>query len=502
MVAESISPGLVIAGRYRVLSQLGEGGMGSVYLVQHVKTDDELALKVLHSATVKDAVALERFQREARTPARIASDHVVRVTDADVAPELGGVPFLVMELLRGQDLDKVLCERGSIPAPEVVHWLRQAARGLDKAHGLGIVHRDLKPENLFLSKREDGTPHIKLLDFGIAKLTSAAGDFGKLGSATSTGQIFGTPLYMAPEQALAEGHRISGQTDVWALGLIAHKLLTGHDVWTATTLTHLVAQIAYEPMPVPSAIGCNLGKAYDEWFAVCCARPVEQRYPSAGAAINALARALGLAETSTPGLGGQSLPPRLADSGSGIRPLGDTAVEPHGSFAATAARSPPPSALKQTSAPLTRTDGHRLPSASNRWRSYLAAGMVVGAIGGGAAWLASAPAPGVSAGAPMAATAAAPSVDPPPAATPTPSALPVVTPEPEPSASAAASAAASASAVAIAPSTGARPPHGASTPSLSPKRPPVATAAPVAQPPATPSAKPSAKPIDPLSGRQ
>jgi serine/threonine-protein kinase len=497
MVAESISPGLVIAGRYRVDRQLGEGGMGSVYLVQHVKTDEELALKVLHSATVKDAVALERFQREARTPARIASDHVVRVTDADVAPELGGVPFLVMEYLRGQDLDQVLCERGTIPAAEVVHWLRQAARALDKAHSLGIVHRDLKPENLFLSEREDGTPYIKLLDFGIAKLTSAAGDFGKLGSATSTGQIFGTPLYMAPEQALAEGHKISAQTDVWALGLIAHKLITGRDVWTATTLTHLVAQIAYEPMPVPSTIGRDLGKAYDEWFAVCCARAVEQRYASAGAAVSALARSLGLAETSTPGLAGASLPPRLADSGSGIRPLGDTAVEPHGSLAATAARSPPPPppALKQTSAPLTRTDGHRLPPASNRWRSYLAAGVAVGVIGGGAAFLAAgAGGPDPSAGAPTGAATAAPSpADPPPAPAPTLTAAPVVTPEPATSASAAASASAPVAA-------GSAPkPRGAA--GLNPKRPPVATATAVAQPP-PPSAKPSAKPIDPLSGRQ
>jgi eukaryotic-like serine/threonine-protein kinase len=112
MASETVTAGQIIAGRYRVLRQLGEGGMGSVYLVQHVYTDEELALKVLHSAVVKDAIALERFQREARTPARIASDHVVRVTDADVAPELGGVPFLVMEYLRGHDLDKVLTARG------------------------------------------------------------------------------------------------------------------------------------------------------------------------------------------------------------------------------------------------------------------------------------------------------------------------------------------------------------------------------------------------------
>src|SRR5262245_6333379 len=213
--SDSVHPGLVIAGRYRVEQQLGEGGMGSVFLVQHVHTDEELALKVLHSAVVKDAVALERFRREARTPARIDSDHVVRVTDADVAPELDNVPFLVMEYLRGEDLEHLAERRGPMTPSEVVQLLAQSARALDKAHALGIVHRDLKPENLFATQREDGTPCVKILDFGIAKMTG--GDVKEAGRLTATGQIFGTPLYMSPEQALAEGDKICPQTDVWAL---------------------------------------------------------------------------------------------------------------------------------------------------------------------------------------------------------------------------------------------------------------------------------------------
>ncbi len=295
--AENIKPGTVIAERYRVVRQLGRGGMGSVFLVEHVHTDEQLALKILHSAVISDQVALERFRREARTPARINSDHVVRVTDADVAANLNGAPFLVMEYLRGEDLDQRVERGGQVPPTDVVLYLRQTARALDKAHALGIVHRDLKPENLFLTTREDGTPCIKILDFGIAKITGEASRELVRAAATTTGQIFGTPLFMSPEQAKGESSKICAQTDVWALGLIAHRLLTSRDIWTAETITHLIAQIAYEPMPVPSEHGAPFGHIYDAWFAVCCARDVKNRYASAGEAVTALAKALGVIET-------------------------------------------------------------------------------------------------------------------------------------------------------------------------------------------------------------
>jgi serine/threonine protein kinase len=285
-----LAQGTILAGRYRVERQLGKGGMGSVHLVQHVHTDQLLALKLLHATVVSDELALTRFRREARAPARITSDHVVQVTDADVAPELGGVPFLVMEWLRGQSLEDLCAERGVLPPADVALYLRQAARALDKAHGLGIVHRDLKPENLFLTAREDGTPCVKILDFGIAKLTG--GDESERLKATGTGQIFGTPLYMSPEQTKAESDKIGPQTDVWALGIIAYRLLAGREPWKATTLTALVAQIAYEPLPVPSQQGADFGPAFDAWFARCCAREPKDRFPSAGEAIAALGQAL------------------------------------------------------------------------------------------------------------------------------------------------------------------------------------------------------------------
>lgn len=293
---QSVAQGTIIGQRYRIERQLGAGGMGEVYLVQHVHTDERFALKVLHTTIISDTNALERFRREARTPARIDSEYVVRVTDADAAPELSGAPFIVMEYLRGEDLDHHIEQHGAMDPRDVVVYLRQVARALDKAHAIGIVHRDLKPENLFITRREDGSPHLKVLDFGIAKFTSHATSDLVRKTATSPGEIFGTPLYMAPEQAKGESNAICAQTDLWALGLIAHRMLTGKDFWDAETLTALIAQIVYEPMQKPSAKGCDLGPAYDAWFLRACNRDPAARWGSAGEAVAALGQALGLSE--------------------------------------------------------------------------------------------------------------------------------------------------------------------------------------------------------------
>jgi serine/threonine-protein kinase len=251
-----------------------------------MRTQERLALKVLHASIAGNPSALERFRREAQAPAQIDSDHVARVVDADVAPELDGAPFLVMEYLRGRDLGRLLTERGRLTAPEVVDALGQAARAIDKAHTLGIVHRDLKPENLFLAEREDGTRSLKVLDFGVAKLAASVG-------ATSTGQVLGTPLYMAPEQ-LTHNALVGPRTDVWAVGLVAFRLLTGRYYWTFTSLQDLLALVTAGPMPPPSAVGATLGPAFDAWFMRCCARPIDQRFASVGEAVASLAQALGV----------------------------------------------------------------------------------------------------------------------------------------------------------------------------------------------------------------
>jgi len=263
--------------------------MGAVYAVQHVNTGESLALKVLHPALAGNEQAVARFKTEARAPVRIGTDHVVRIFDADVSAELGNVPFMVMELLNGRDLGSELKRRGVLPAGEVVLYLRQVARALDKAHAIGIVHRDLKPANLFLTERDDGSPLIKILDFGIAKLTD-----GMSAELTQDGTIFGTPWYMSPEQARGTASKVGPPADLWALGLIAFRLLTGQNYWTAEGMAALIGQIVYDPMPPPSQVAPHLGPRFDAWFARACNREQEQRFPTALELVLRLAEAMGV----------------------------------------------------------------------------------------------------------------------------------------------------------------------------------------------------------------
>jgi eukaryotic-like serine/threonine-protein kinase len=275
----------IIASRYRPIRLIATGGMGAVYEVEHTRTGEHLALKVLLSSVGSSAEAIERFKREARASARIKSEHVVRVTDADVAPELGGAPFLVMELLDGMDLERVAS--ASPPTPEiVVAWLRQVAQAIDKAHRLGIVHRDLKPENFFLATVENRRSIVKVLDFGIAKMIEEGT------GVTGSGQLLGTPRYMAPEQA-SPNTRVTPATDRCALGLIAYRFLAGESYYQGGAMV-ILGQILHDELQPPSQRISRLGSAFDAWFMKACHRIPEQRFASASEQIEALAEALGL----------------------------------------------------------------------------------------------------------------------------------------------------------------------------------------------------------------
>ena len=281
----------LIASRYVPVRLIAKGGMGAVYEVEHARTGERLALKVLLSHVATSGEELERFKREARAPARIKSEHVVRVTDADVAPELDGAPFLVMELLEGADLEREADANPPAPATVVV-WLRQVARALDKAHALGIVHRDLKPKNLFLSRAEDRAPVVKILDFGILKM--AEGNTGP----TASGQIVGTPKYMAPEQASATAP-VTPAADRYALGLVAYRLLVGESYYQGGMMI-ILGELLYGELQPPSARGAPFGAAFDAWFLKACARDPEQRFPSAAQQIEELSAALGLRDGASP----------------------------------------------------------------------------------------------------------------------------------------------------------------------------------------------------------
>lgn len=278
-----------LGGKYLPIRHIASGGMGAVYEVEHDKTGERLALKLLKGATeALDATALERFRREARVHALLKNEHIVRVIDADVAPELGGAPFLVMDLLEGDNLADLAGDTPQ-PASRVVAWLYEIAGALDAAHAAGIVHRDLKPENLFLASRPDGSGIVKILDFGIAKTRD-----GDSGNRTSTGAVVGTPLYMAPEQAAAEHERLGAGTDIWSIGMIAFRLLTGRPYWSTGNVSMLLAELVSQPVRPPSAKVSRLTPAFDAWFLRSCAREPAERFASVGGQIAALAEALGV----------------------------------------------------------------------------------------------------------------------------------------------------------------------------------------------------------------
>lgn len=404
--ASPLEPGQIVAGRYRVERLIGEGGMGSVYVVQHVHTDERLALKVLHAHVLRDATAVERFRREARAPARIASEHVARVTDADTAPELDGAPFYVMELLRGQDLCALVGEHGMLPPATVVEYLRQAARALDKAHALGIIHRDLKPDNLFLTTREDGSPCIKLLDFGIARLAAESERPGQL--KTQAGAVFGTPAYMSPEQTAGSVDLVGPGTDIWALGLIAFRLLTGQDFWQAPTIAMLHVKILAEPIPLASERGAAFGPAFDAWFARCVNRAIDQRFRSAGEAVDALAAALGV----------QGYRGTATSSGTDrLVPAGARAPFGVGLSAPADARSQPGPLAPLATAPPSTTPARATPLGRNAtWAIAIGGALALGVAGLGAYVAVREPSP--AAPAPAVAFSAEPASEAPTAAAP------------------------------------------------------------------------------------
>ena len=283
--------------------------MGSVYEVEHEHTGQRLALKVI-SSTVLPEDAVERFRTEARAAGRIRSDHVVRMTDAGVAEELGRAPFLVMELLEGADLDAATHGVPTEPT-EVVEWLRQVARGLSKAHALGIVPSQSEArEHLPDQARRRCAAGQKILDFGVAKVVAEGA------TQTQSGQIVGTPMYMAPEQAAGSGTvPISPRTDGFALGLIAFKLLVGTHYWKNGTLVQIVSQVALEPMVPASERGAPFGPQFDQWFAKACARNPAERFAGPVEQVEALAAVFGIAPSVTPS---GSADARLADAGRSI----------------------------------------------------------------------------------------------------------------------------------------------------------------------------------------
>lgn len=239
-----IEPGQILAGKYRVERVIGEGGMGVVVAAYHLHLDEHVAIKFLLPEVVNNEEAVGRFAREARAAVKIKSEHVARVVDVGTLES--GSPYMVMEYLQGADLAGQVSKDGALPIEAVVEYVLQACEALAEAHSIGIVHRDLKPANLFLTRRADGSPCIKVLDFGISKMTSGAGSM----SMTRTATVMGSPLYMSPEQ-MTSTRDVDARTDIWALGAILYELLSGRTPFNADTMPQLCAMILQQqPQPV------------------------------------------------------------------------------------------------------------------------------------------------------------------------------------------------------------------------------------------------------------
>ena len=243
--------GQTIAGRYHATRKLGEGGMGAVYLATHVTLEKQVALKILHSELARKADLVERFLQEAKAASRIRHEHVIDITDFGSTHD--GAVFFAMEVLEGQDLHDVITrarhEHRTLPWPRLESIFLQVCAALAAAHGKGVIHRDLKPENIYLIERMGSKDFVKLLDFGIAKLTEVSEGDRKL---TRTGMLFGTPEYMSPEQA--RGDSVDHRVDVYAMGCILYQLITGEVPFSGNNFMGVLSRhLADEPPLIPIA---------------------------------------------------------------------------------------------------------------------------------------------------------------------------------------------------------------------------------------------------------
>ncbi len=266
--------GDLIAGKYKVESVLGAGGMGVVLAASHVTLRQRVAVKFLLPAAMELPSARERFLREARAAAAIQSEHVARVLDVGTLDN--GAPYMVMEYLSGTDLGRVQKDSGTLPVAEAVDHVLQACEAIAEAHALGIVHRDLKPANIFLTKRADGSPAIKVLDFGLSKIAKPTDAGPTDASLTETELVIGSPQYMSPEQLRSLKH-VDARTDIWSLGVILYLLITGKRPFEGESLPAICASIAADEVPKVRSLRAEVPAELDTVVLRCLEKDVNAR---------------------------------------------------------------------------------------------------------------------------------------------------------------------------------------------------------------------------------
>ncbi len=351
--------GIIVDGRYRVLEVIGRGGMGVVYKVEHVRMGKIAAMKVLHRDLADDPDVIQRFEREAAAVSRLQHPNAVQVFDFGAAQ---GALYLIMEYVRGQDLATVVERDGPLPFARAAPLLTQILGALGEAHELGIVHRDLKPDNVLVTRTTGGRDFAKVLDFGLAKLADAGAP-----DVSDQSQIVGTPYFMAPEQI--RGDEVDARTDVYAMGALMYRLLTGQYVFTASTAVgvltkHLTAEV--EP-PSARAPGLGIEPEVDQLVLRALAKDPAARWASAAALAAAIDDAYAALVGDRAALAAQRAQPGA--SGPGRRALTED--------------DEPMSELRLRRADI---DGYERSLRRGRWLAMGVALAVVGAVGGGAAW--------------------------------------------------------------------------------------------------------------------
>ena len=277
--------GQLVTPNVRLVRPLGAGGMGAVWLADHLALRTQVVVKFMAAELASHPEAMGRFSREAAAAAQVKSPHVVQTFDHGVTG--AGLPFIVMELLEGRDLEQELAATGPLPPARVANIVTQLARALGRAHERAIVHRDLKPANVFVSDAGGGEIFIKLLDFGIAR----GGVLDGLAPTTRTGNMIGTPHYMSPEQIMG-AKDVGYKSDLWSLGVLAYEALTGCKPFDAETIGALAVKLHNEPPPRPSLKNAALPPEVDAWFLRACARDANDRFAGAAEQAAALSAAL------------------------------------------------------------------------------------------------------------------------------------------------------------------------------------------------------------------
>jgi serine/threonine-protein kinase len=362
--------GSVIADRYHILKKLGEGGMGAVYLGEHVKMGRKSAIKVMAQSMANDPDAIARFNREAANAARINHPNVCAIYDFGETKD--GLIYLAMEYIEGESLSDLLEREGALPPHRAAQIFQQAADALQAAHDLGIVHRDLKPDNIMITKGRGGTDVVKVVDFGIAK--AMTGEEGQ--KVTKTGLVVGTPEYMSPEQLA--GDKLDGRSDLYSLALVLYRMLTGTLPFQADSAQEvMIKRLTDEPLPLNQASpGVEFPAQLQAVLDRALQRMPSERYASATEMARDVLRAVSGMPQTAPAVDTEGATQLIAAT-PGATAIAPTRVSPEG----------PPSGRPRSPTPDTASVAVAAPRPKKKPLMAVAAAATVLAVGGGAAAL-------------------------------------------------------------------------------------------------------------------